>query len=156
LAPREQQPADRMRRGYARAEQRNVEARAQLVPLAPGERPLALLIASIFAALLAVANLVLLAAGVEVSGRRPDAVGVLLFGGLMLLAAVGMWQRRYYAVLGFEALLGITLAIAALSLLVASNLAAVALCLAILVAGGWLFWKLVRVMARIQAPNRVQ
>jgi hypothetical protein len=57
-------------------------------------------------------------------------------------------------VLGFEALLGITVAIAALSLLVASNLAAVALCLVIIGLGGWLFWKLVRVMARLQAPER--
>jgi hypothetical protein len=57
-------------------------------------------------------------------------------------------------VLGFEALLGITVAIAALSLLVASNLAAVALCVVIIGLGGWLFWKLVRVMARLQAPER--
>jgi hypothetical protein len=74
----------------------------------------------------------------------------------MLLAAVGMWQRRYWAVLGFEALLAITITLAALALLVASNLAAVALCLAILGAGGWLFWKLIRVMGRIQTPRRVQ
>jgi hypothetical protein len=65
-----------------------------------------------------------------------------------------MWHRRYWAVLGFEALLGITVAIAALSLLVASNLAAVALCVVIIGLGGWLFWKLVRVMARLQAPER--
>ena len=32
-------PADRMRRGYARAEERNAAVRAQLEPLAPGERP---------------------------------------------------------------------------------------------------------------------
>jgi hypothetical protein len=65
-----------------------------------------------------------------------------------------MWHHRYWAVLGFEALLGITVAIAALSLLVASNLAAVALCVVTIGLGGWLFWKLVRVMARLQAPER--
>jgi hypothetical protein len=37
---------------------------------------------------------------------------------------------------------------------VASNLAAVGLCLAILALGGWLFWKLIRVMSRLQAPQR--
>jgi hypothetical protein len=79
---------------------------------------------------------------------------VILFAALMAGAAWGMWHRRYWAVLGFEALLGITVAIAALSLLVASNLAAVALCVVIIGLGGWLFWKLVRVMARLQAPER--
>jgi hypothetical protein len=46
--------------------------------------------------------------------------------------------------------------IAALSLLVASNVAAVVLCVAILGPVGWLFWKLIRVMGRIQAPQRVR
>src|SRR5919202_1747349 len=87
---------------------------------------------------------------------RPLAPGVAVFAVLMLGAAWGMWRRRYWAVLGFEALLAITVAIAALSLLVASNAAAVVLCLVILAVGGWLFWKLVRVMARLQAPERVR
>jgi hypothetical protein len=155
--PREAQaPADRMRRGYARAEARNAEVRAQLEPLGPGERPLPLTIASILAAALAVGNLVAWAAGLDVQGKQPGAFGVVFFAVLMVAAAVGMWQRRYWAVLGFEALLAITLVVAVLSLLVASNIAAVVLCVAILVLGGWLFWKLVRVMGRIQAPQRVR
>jgi hypothetical protein len=39
--------------------------------------------------------------------------------------------------------------------MVASNVAALVLCAAILVGGGWLFWKLIRVMGRLQAPQRV-
>jgi hypothetical protein len=154
--PPEAAPGDRMRRGYARAEERNAEVRAQLAPLAPGERPLALAIASVVAALLAVGNLVAWAAGLDVRGKQPGAFGVVLFAVLMVLAAVGMWQRRYWAVLGFEALLAITLVVAVLSLLVASNVAAVVLCVAILGPAGWLFWKLIRVMGRIQAPQRVR
>jgi hypothetical protein len=154
--PGEPVPADRMRRGYARAEERNAAVRAQLEPLAPDERPAALVIAAVLAALLAIANLVAWAAGLDVEGKRPGAFGVLLFAAVMLLAALGMWQRRYWAVLGFEALLAITLCIAALSLLVASNLAAVVLCVAILGPAGWLFWKLIRVMGRLQAPQRVR
>ena len=145
-----------MRRGYARAEERNAAVRAQLEPLGPGERPAALAIAAVLAALLAIANLVAWAAGLDVEGKRPGAFGVVLFAALMLLAAWGIWQRRYWAVLGFEALLAITLCIAALSLLVASNLAAVVLCVAILGPAGWLFWKLIRVMGRLQAPQRVR
>jgi hypothetical protein len=64
-----------------------------------------------------------------------------------------MWAKRYWAVLGFQALLGITVVLSALALLVAGNLAAVAVGLAIAGLGGWLFWKLVRVLARIQMPQ---
>jgi hypothetical protein len=145
-----------MRRGYARAEARNETVRAELRPLAPGERPAVLTFAALLAAALAVGNLAAFAAGVEVDGRRPGALGVAVFAVLMLVAAWGMWRRRYWAVLGFEAVLGITVAIAALSLLVASNAAAVVLCLVVLAFGGWMFWKLVRVMARLQAPERVR
>ena len=37
--PRPQPPADAMRRGYARGRARDDEIRANLEPLAPGERP---------------------------------------------------------------------------------------------------------------------
>ena len=147
--------ADELRRGYARSEERNVALRAGLTPLAPGERPPALTVAAVLAAALAVVNVGALVFGVEVDGRRPSVLAVLLFGGLMLAAAWGLWQRRYWAVLAFEALLGVTLAFAGLSLMVASNVAALVLCVAILLGGGWLFWKLIRVMGRLQAPQRV-
>ena len=65
-----------------------------------------------------------------------------------------MWKAKYWAVIGFQALLGITLVIAGLSLPLASNLLAVVLCLSVLVFGGWLFWKLVRALARLQMPAR--
>jgi hypothetical protein len=89
-------------------------------------------------------------------GERGTLAGALLLAALLLVAAGGMWHVRYWAVLGFEALLAITLCIAALSLLVASNVAAVVLCVAILGPAGWLFWKLIRVMGRLQAPQRVR
>jgi len=145
---------ERLRRGYGRSEERNAALRAGLTPLAPGERPLALTVAAGLAAALAVVNLGALLLGVEVDGRRPSVLAVALFGGLMLAAAWGLWHRRYWAVLGFEALLGVTIAFAGLSLMVASNVAALVLCAAILLGGGWLFWKLIRVMGRLQAPAR--
>lgn len=154
-APAERDGADRLGRGYARSEERNEALRAGLTPLAPGERPPALTVAAVLAAALAIVNLAALVAGVEVDGRRPSAIAVLIFAALMLGAAWGLWHRRYWAVLGFEALLGVTLAFAGLSLMVASNLAALVLCVAILAGGGWLFWKLIRVMGRLQAAQRV-
>jgi len=143
-----------MARAYARARERDAIARAELQPLAPGERPVPLVVASALAAVIALANLALLAAGWDVRGGDPSTAAVLVFAGLMLAVAVGMWQRRYLAVLGFEALLGLGVTYALLSLLVATNVTAVVLCLVIIVGGGFLFWKLVRVMGRIQVASR--
>jgi hypothetical protein len=143
-----------MARGYARGRARDEQVRAELEPLAPGERPGAVTVAAVVAALLGIGNLAFYAAGVDVRGEDPAVGGIVVFALLMFGAAYGMWRARYWAVLGFEALLALTVAIAALSLLVASNLAAVALCVAIIGLGGWLFWKLVRAMARIQMPSR--
>src|SRR4051794_11143239 len=145
-----------MRRGYARSEERNAEVRAQLAPLAPGERPPALVAAAILAALLGTANLVALIAGVKVQGEQPTAVGVLAFCAVMYVAAGGLWLARYWAVLGFEALLGLIVVFFSLFLLRASNLLAVVVCVAVIGIAGWLFWKLIRVMGRIQAPQRVR
>ena len=143
-----------MRRGYARGRARDDAVRDQLEPLAPGERPKAIVVAAAVALVLGLANLILFLAGWEVRGEEPQAGGVLVFSALMLAAAVGMWRLRYWAVLGFQALLGISIAISALSLLVASNLQAAALSLAVVLGAGTLFWFLVRVMARIQMPER--
>ncbi|HKE79007.1 MAG TPA: hypothetical protein VKB54_06850 [Solirubrobacteraceae bacterium] len=145
--------AETMRRGYARAEERNAEVRAQLEPLKPGERPPALVAAAILAAVLGTANLVALIAGVEVEGDQPSAIGVLVFCGVMYLAAVGLWFARYWAVLGFEALLGIIVVFFSLFLLRASNVLAVVVCVVVIGVAGSLFWKLIRVMGRIQAPR---
>jgi hypothetical protein len=149
-------PRDRMRRGYARAEERNAAVRAQLAPLAPGERPAPLVAAAVLAALLGTANLVALIAGVEVEGEQPSVAGVLVFCAVMYIAAGGLWMARYWAVLGFEVLLGLIVLVFSLFLLRASNALAVVVCVPIIAVAGWLFWKLVRVMGRIQTPQRVR
>jgi hypothetical protein len=82
-----------MRRGYARSEERNAAVRAQLAPLAPGERPPALVAAAIVAALLGAANLVALIAGLDVQGEEPNAIGVLAFCAVMFVAAAGPGLR---------------------------------------------------------------
>ena len=143
-----------MQRGYARGRERDERIRAELAPYAEGERPLAIKAAVALAAFLALSNLALFAAGWEVRGQEQAVTGVLIFCAIMVAAAVGMWRMRYWAVLGFQALLAIAVIFAAMSLMVASNATAVVLCLAIIVIAGALFWFLVRVMARIQLPAR--
>jgi hypothetical protein len=143
-----------MQRGYSRAEARNEEIRQSLEPLAPGERPAAVTIAVVVCVVLLVANVGLWLAGVEVSGREPNAGSVVLQGVVLLVAAVGMWRAKYWAVLGFQALLGLSILLAALALLVASGVGEALFCLAIIGLGGWLFWKLIRALARLQMPER--
>jgi hypothetical protein len=65
-----------------------------------------------------------------------------------------MWRMRYWAVLGFEVLLGVAIVFAALSLLVASNVQGALLAVAVIAVAAPLFWKLIRTMARIQMPAR--
>jgi hypothetical protein len=142
-----------MERGYSRSREREERIRAGLRPLAPDERPTALKAAVALALVIALSNVVALAAGVKVQGSSP-VVGGLAFAVIMVTAAVGMWQKRYWAVLGFEALLGVSIVYAALSLMVAANGVAALLCVAVIVIAGPLFWFLIRIMARIQMPPR--
>jgi len=147
--PRSRKRGQRVRRS---SEERNAEARAGLEPLAPGERPLAVSVAAVLAAALGLLNVVLYAAGVRVHGATfAGTVGV---GAILLLAAGGMWRARYWAVLGFEVILAISCVVAALSLLVASNVAGAVRAVLVLAICGTLFWKLIRAMARIQMPQR--
>jgi hypothetical protein len=137
----------------SRSERRDQAARAALEPLEPGERPPALLVAIAVAGLLGAGNAIAYAAGAKIAGKHPGA-GVLAFTAVMALLAGGMWARRYLAVLAFEALLAVTMTFFTLFLVEASNLEGVLLCVGVIVAGGWLFWKLIRVMGRLGAPRQ--
>src|SRR5919108_309623 len=88
-------------------------------------------------------------------GRSAIGLEPIRHAAAMLLAAWGMWRRRYWAVLGFAALMALITVVFSLLLLIASNVLAVVVCLAFAVSAGVLFWKLIRVMARLQAPPRV-
>jgi hypothetical protein len=138
----------------SRSEERNAAVRATLVPLAPNERPWALRIACLIALLIAVSNVVQVVVGgrVEFDKRHLSPVGPLIFSALMLVCAVGMWRKRYWAVLGFQALLGLVILLFALLLVRASNLLAIVVSVGVVGGGGFLFYKLVRVLSRIQMP----
>ncbi len=140
-------------RGYSRSRRRDEEARAALKPLAEGERPGAVTVGAVAAGALSLANLVALIVGYDSHEGRKTASSLL---GTVVLAvvALGMWNTRYWAVLGMQALLAITMILAALALLTAVNVAAAVLTCTILVLAGVLFWKLVKAMARIQMPER--
>ena len=122
-------------------------------PLADDERPVALLVAIALAAALAIGVLV---GGLLVGGRHAGASvpGALFLAAVLVALAGAMYRRRYWAVLGFELLIAFQILAASIALVVASSLRAAAVCLASIGLGGWLFWKLVGVLGRIQATER--
>ncbi len=139
----------------SRTEARNAAVRATLEPLEPGERPWSLKIAVLIAVLIGAGDLatVLVAGSFKIGGARAGAGGVILFSVLMLVCAVGMWQKRYWAVLGFQAILAFVILFFSLLGLRAANLLAVFASVVVVGGGGWLFYKLVRVLSRIQMPQ---
>lgn len=138
-----------VRRTRKSSEERTAEIQATLEPLAPGERPTALRVAVAAAVALGIVNL-----GLAITGHsgKGGAGTLIVYCALMFAAAYGMWTKRYVAVLLFQILLAVLVVFFFLFLLRASSIGDVALSLAVIVPAGWLFWKLVRVLARLQVP----
>jgi len=142
----------------SRAEQRNAAVRAELTPLAPGERPASVTVGAVIAAVLFTANVVLFAVGtVSTKSIGATRTGTLtapavIYGLLMLVFAAGMWRTRYWAVLGFMVMLLITILAATLALMRASNLLGFVIPLVVIGGAGTLFYKLIRALSRIQMP----
>jgi hypothetical protein len=148
-------PRERMQRGYARAEERNREARANLQPLAEGERPLVVTIGAVVAALIAASILISYLAGAEVDGEKPRLAQVLAPALIMGVMAWGMWRARYWAVLGFQLLLVFLIFSAVFGLAVqVSSVAQFAATVGLLAVAGGFFYFMVKAMARIQMPTR--
>ncbi len=137
----------------SRSQRRDAEARAALAPLAPGERPGAIIVAAAVAVLLGGANLIAFAAGAKIGAKHPAAGGVIVFALLMCSCAIGLWRLWYGAVLAFMALLAIITMLFALLLIEASNLLGFLVPPVVMAGGGYLFYKLVRVLGRIQMPS---
>jgi hypothetical protein len=138
----------------SRSQQRDAAARAALEPLAPGERPWPIIASAAVATLLGLSNLILFLVGAKpkVSGQHAQAPEILVFTALMLLCAYGMWRLRYWAVLGFQTLLAIGLLGFSLALIKVESIFWAFVCLVIIGITGTLFWKLVRILGRIQMP----
>jgi hypothetical protein len=142
-----------MARGYARGRERDEAARAALKPLAPGERPGAVTVAFWVAVAAVIANLVALAVNFD-SSKGPQTMFTILACGLLAAMAYGMWHARYWAVLGMQTLLGITVLGASLGLIGVASIRDALLLVLIVVSAGTLFWFLIKAMARIQMPER--
>ena len=148
-------PRERMERGYARAEERNQEAREALQPLDEGERPLAVTLGAIISGLIALSIVVSWLAGGEVNGEKPRLVQALAPVLLMGLMSYGMWRARYWAVLGFQLILVLLIFASFTGLVVgASTVSQIVGTTLLLATSGTFFYFMVKAMARIQMPTR--
>jgi hypothetical protein len=104
---------------------------------------------------LVIANLVLLIlhVTVKVGSQRVSAAQEIPYLIVMSLCAYGLWRTRYWAVLGFMVLLLLTVLLATLALVRVTNVGGAVFAVAVIAGGGFLFYKLVRVLSRIQMPR---
>jgi hypothetical protein len=142
--------------GRPTRDEREALAAAALRPLDPDERPAALLVGAGVCALLALGVIVGALTVHDLAHRGGSLPGAVFLTAVLLALAQGIYRRSYWAVLGFEALLAFQIAVTSLALVVASTLLAAGVCLLSISLAGWLFWKLIRVMGRIQAGERIR
>ena len=154
MRPRAKLPEPPPRQQAPQGDREDRDARAALAPLGEGERPAALLVAIGVCLLLALGVIVGAASVHDLSRHGGSVPGAAVLAVTLTLIAQGMYRRRYWAVLAFEALLAFQIIVTSLALVVASSAPAAIGCVVSVVLAGWLFWKLVRVMGRIQAGER--
>ena len=152
------EPADsiggwRVERPMTRSQRRDAQVRAGLTPIKAGERPGPIIAGAVIAGLVGIGQLIAYAAGLKIHGKSPAAGGTILLGLLLVVCAIGMWRLWYGAVLGFMALLAIVATLFSLLLIEASNLLGLLVAVVVVAGSGYLFFRLVRVLSRIQMPR---
>jgi hypothetical protein len=156
LSPKRESP---MQRGYAKAEERNREAREALVPLYEGERPTVVTIGAVFSGLVAaifwVSTVIAIFSDAEVNGNEPHPLQLALVAAIVTTMAVGMWRARYWAVLGFQMVLVLFLLAGVAGLVGATTVAQVVGTVLLVLICLAFFLFMVKAMARIQMPGRL-
>jgi hypothetical protein len=146
--------AEAAARGVSKSEIRNERAREALDPLEEGERPLVVTLGALLSAGIALVTVGAWLAGAEVDGEKPGAFQVFAPSILFAVMAAGMWNRRYWAVLGFQAVMGILMVGSFLSLVGATSAGIAITSAVVLGAAGTFFWFTVKALARIQMPDK--
>jgi hypothetical protein len=136
--------------------ERRATDRPAPTPLAPGERPPALLVSIAVCIVLAVTVLVGAITIHDLSRHGGSLAGAIFLAGVFAALAQGMYRTRYWAILSFEALLAFQILVTSLALVVASAITAALACAISIALAGILFWKLVSVIGRVQAADSVR
>ncbi len=164
MASRERRRAERSKRKArsterraqiaARYEQRNRAARDALEPLPEDERPAVVTVGAVISGLIGASVVIAYLAGATVNGERPGILQVVPPALLMGVMSFGMWRVRYWAVLGFQAVLALLILAAALGLVGAGSATQLGGNLALIAIAGTLFYLMIKALARIQMPER--
>ena len=164
MASRERRRAERSKRKArsverrdqiaASYEERNRAAREALEPLAQDERPPIVTVGAVISGLIAASVVIAYLAGAEVNGERPPILQVIPSAVVMGVMSFGMWRARYWAVLGFQAILALLILAAALGLVSAGSAAQLVGNLTLIAIAGSLFYFMIKALARIQMPER--
>ena len=145
--------------GVSRSELKNREAREGLEPLEEGERPRIVTIGAVLSLLIAASIVVAWLAGVEVQvgntdiEERPSAFQVFPPAILFAVMGIGMLGSRYWAVLGFQAIMAIIMIGAFITLIAAGSVFQAVSTFLVLAIAATLFWFTVKALARIQMPS---
>ncbi len=148
--------------GPSRSELRNQQAREELEPLAEGERPGVVTIGAIVSFLIAASIVIGWIAGVKVDvdnstvDERPNPLQVFPPAILFAVMGWGMMRARYWAVLGFEAIMAIIMVGSFITLIAATSVFKAISAGLVLLAAGALFWFTVKALARIQMPQQAE
>jgi peptidoglycan/LPS O-acetylase OafA/YrhL len=138
-----------MKRGYAKAELKNIAAREALQPIGPENRPRIVLVACAWL-LLACISLVVSIVTADGDGVAGQRFGNALMLAVVLLAIWGTYRLRPWAILGAQTLFALAFVFTVLAavfsdeILLSLGLAASAL------VTGWIFYRMINVMARVQ------
>jgi hypothetical protein len=164
MASRERRRAERSKRKArsverrdqiaASYEERNRAAREALEPLPQDERPPVVTVGAVISGLIAASVVIAYLAGAEVNGERPPILQVIPSAVVMGVMSFGMWRGRYWAVLGFQAILALLILAAALGLVSAGSAAQLVGNLTLIAIAGSLFYFMIKALARIQMPER--
>jgi hypothetical protein len=110
-------------------------------------------VAAVVALGMAVLNIAAALSGRSIAGDQGDQTAITIATtAILVVVGVGMLARQYWAVLGFEVVLGLQITVMSLALVFAAGVGVAVLLLVLVIALGVLFWKLIRAMARMQMP----
>jgi len=140
---------DAMKRGYAKAELKNIAAREALQPIGPENRPRIVLIACAWL-LLACVSLVVSIVTADGDGVAGQRFGNALMLAVVLLAVWGTYRLRPWAILGAQTLFALAFVFTVLAAVFSDKLLlSLGLAVSALITG-WVFYRMINVMARVQ------
>lgn len=154
-APSPEGGRDAMRRGYAKAEVKNQAAREALEPISTANRPRIVVVACAWLVVACVSIVVSLitADGNGVAAQRGSNVLVLA---ILVLAIVGTWRLKAWAILGTQTILALACVFTILAAVLMPNILVALLLVASALVSGAIFYRMVNVLARVQKAEHIR